>query len=305
MKTRLIIGFGYVGARAGSAWATGGDTVFATTRGGREAELLATGARPIRFDVTRGGDELPGVATTLYAVGMDRSAGHAMRDVYVDGLVRTLERLPTPERFVYVSSTGVYGDHAGGWVTERTTPEPVDEGGRCCLEAERVLAEHARRTGMRTVILRFAGIHGPGRTILAGDLAAGRPIRSDPDGWLNLIHVADGVRAIQAAADLPDDRFTNERDASDSEPLGADPVVIVNVADGRPELRRDLYARLAERLGAPPPTFDPSAATRHRGNRRVGITRLRTLLGIEPRFLGADSGLETSDGHFAKPSAPC
>ena len=95
----------------------------------------------------------------VYCVGLDRTAGADMRTVYVEGLANVLDALGEPGRFVYVSSTGVYAQRDGEAVDETAATEPESESGRVVLEAERLL--RARRPA--AVILRFAGIYGPGR----------------------------------------------------------------------------------------------------------------------------------------------
>ena len=98
--------------------------------------------------------------------------------------------LLTPDPLLlYISSTGVYGDADGEWVDETTPCRPAREGGKACLAAEQVLAEHP--LGKRSVVLRPAGIYGPDRIIRAEALRRGEPIDAPADGYLNLIHVDD------------------------------------------------------------------------------------------------------------------
>ena len=68
--------------------------------------------------------QLPAVETVVHCVGFDRSAGKPMRAVYVDGLRNVLSRLPTPRRFLHVSSTSVYGQTDGSVVKEASPTEP-------------------------------------------------------------------------------------------------------------------------------------------------------------------------------------
>lgn len=109
---------------------------------------------------------------------------------------------------------------------ERATTEPQEESGKVVLEAERLL----RSRLPSAVILRFAGIYGPGRLMRGLAIKAGEPIVGDAEKWLNLIHVEDGVAVVVAA---------DERAAPGS---------IFNVSDGAPVLRRVFYTRLAEVL---------------------------------------------------------
>jgi nucleoside-diphosphate-sugar epimerase len=98
---------------------------------------------------------------------------------------------------IYISSVGVYGPSDGDWVDESTPCEPHREGGKASLAAEQVLAGHA--LGRRGLILRLAGIYGPGRIPLAEKIRKGEPLPVSPEGYLNLIHVDDAARVVLAA----------------------------------------------------------------------------------------------------------
>ena len=192
----LIIGCGYLGRRAAAAWREEGRMVYAFTRNRAEV-LKETGFTPIPGDVTDPSTlkNLPQVETVLYAVGLDRSAGKSMRAVYVDGLANVLDALPSPAKFLYVSSSSVYGQSNGEWVTEESPTEPAEESGKVVREAEQLLQKRMPTA----VVLRFAGIYGPGRLLRESAVRAGEPLIGDADKWLNLIHVNDGVRAVLAA----------------------------------------------------------------------------------------------------------
>jgi nucleoside-diphosphate-sugar epimerase len=237
--------------------------------------LAEQGLEPVLWDVMTGGDPLPSVDTVLWAVGYDRSQPYSQHEVYVEGLRRTLEAMPQPRRFVYVSSTGVFGDHGGEWVDESTEPAPIDEGGKACLEGEAVVGSFARR-GWNVVILRLAGLYGPGRMIGVERLRQGLPIAADPEGWLNLIHVEDAAVVVDAArrADRCSDLYL--------------------VSDGVPVRRVDFYSHAANLVGAPLPSFDVSTRSRHRGNRRVCPDRLKSELVSTMRFPSYIEGLRDS-----------
>ena len=97
-----------------------------------------------------------------------------MATVYVDGLQAALDALPTATgRIIYISSTGVYGQTSGEWVDEESECRPTREGGRVCLAAEGVLA--SPDLGQRAVVLRLAGIYGPGRIPRRTELPAKIP----------------------------------------------------------------------------------------------------------------------------------
>jgi nucleoside-diphosphate-sugar epimerase len=269
MFDALIVGCGYLGRRAAARWVAAGRSVAALTRRGA-ATLSNLGLTPVVGDVLdpatlRG---LPPARTVLYAVGMDRSAGRTMREVYVGGLGHVLAAVPPPGRFLYVSSTGVYGQTGGEWVDESAPTTPTEEAGRVVLEAEQLL----RAEMPAAVVLRFAGIYGPDRLLRKKQLTAGEPLAGDPEKWLNLVHVADGADAVLAAE------------------ARAVPGETYHVADGEPVRRREFFTLLAELLGAPPAKFDPEPEP-GAANRRVSNRKAREQLGWVPRFGSYREGL--------------
>src|SRR5262245_55172324 len=174
--TQFILGCGYLGRVVARLWLAEGRRVAALTRS-RADELRSLGIEPIIGDVTDHATlRLPVADTVLFAVGLDRSAGKSMREVYVRGLANTLDALRAPRRFVYVSSTSVYGQTDGGWVDETSPTEPADESGCIVLECERLLRERLPEA----IVLRFAGIYGPGRIIKRTALEKGEPLATDP-----------------------------------------------------------------------------------------------------------------------------
>ena len=142
----LVVGCGYLGLRVARRWLAAGRRVAALTR--RNAERFSRlGLTPYVGDVLdpatlRG---LPEAATLLYSVGLDRSSGQPMREVYVDGLGNVLTSLPSVSRLIYISSTSVYGQTDGGLVDESSPAEPIEESGRVVLEAEQLLRSRAAR----------------------------------------------------------------------------------------------------------------------------------------------------------------
>jgi nucleoside-diphosphate-sugar epimerase len=273
MGDRLIVGCGYLGARVAALWRGQGLRVLAVTRKpSRAAELAGLGVEPVVADVLDPASlrRLPAVEGVAYCVGMDRSAGASMREVYVGGLRNVLSALPGAPRIVYVSSTGVYGQTGGEEIDESAETAPAEESGRVVLEAEGVL----RELRADAVVLRFAGIYGPGRLLRAAALRAGEALAADPEGWLNLIHVEDGAAAVSAA------------DARGR--AGA----VYNVSDDRPARRREFYATLAALLQAPPPRF--TAGPAGQADRRVQNWRLRQELGVALRYPSFAEGLPAS-----------
>jgi nucleoside-diphosphate-sugar epimerase len=280
---KLIFGCGYLGQRAARLWHQRGEIVHAVTRGAAKAQALRReGIRSLMADLTApfpadDGFWPAAIDTVLYAVGYDRGSARPIHEVYVGGLARVLEVLPgSVMQLIYISSIGVYGDAAGQWVDEETPCRPIREGGKACLAAEELLRVHPLAD--RSVILRLAGLYGPGRIPRAETLLAGRPIDAPAEGYLNLIHVDDAAAIILLA--------------EGKAPLPRTYVV----SDGQPVVRSEYYCELARLVGATPPQFvapDPNgpAAQRAASNKRVSNRRLTAELAPQLRYPSYREGL--------------
>ncbi len=277
---KLIFGCGYLGTRVARRWRETGEQVFVVTRSPqRAAQLAAIGLTPWVADVLRPESlgDLPRAETVLYAIGYDRTSGVSREQLYVGGLRAALSALPADTgRLIYVSSTGVYGQADGGWVDEESNCEPTREGGRACLAAENLLNAHP--LGQRAIVLRMAGLYGPGRVPNMADIRAGRPIAVAADGYLNLIHVDDAAGIVLTA-----------------EQRAAPPRTYL-VSDGHAVERRAYYQELAKLLGAPPPQVrrapaDSPAAKRAAGDKRIRNARLLAELGVTLRYPSYRQGL--------------
>jgi nucleoside-diphosphate-sugar epimerase len=274
-RPNLILGCGYLGRRVARLWMADGQSVSALTRH-NGSELRALGIEPGRGDVLEPDSlrDLPEAATVLYAIGLDRASGRSMRDVYVAGLGNVLDTLKPCRRFIYVSSTSVYGQSDGGIVDEQSPAEPLEESGRIVLEAERLL----RWKRPDAIVLRLAGIYGPDRLLRRrAQLQSNEPIAGDPERWLNLIHVDDGARAILAAESrgIPGETY--------------------NIVDDEPATRRAFYTRLAELTGSPPPRFAEGPVERA-NNRRVSNAKAKTAQVWQPGYPSFREGLPAALG---------
>jgi nucleoside-diphosphate-sugar epimerase len=278
----LIIGCGYLGQRLAARLVRDGGPIYGTVRSpGRAGEIAGMGIEPVIADVLRPEtlEHLPASDRVFHAVGFDRSAGAAMRDVYVDGLQNVLDRLPNSvRRFVYASSTGVYGQTGGEWVDEESPTEPQHESGRVVLEAEGRVRTWADGRDASAVILRFAGLYGPGRIVRRTMLERAEPIPGDPEKFLNLVHIDDAAGASAAALDAEH------------------PDLIYLVADDRPVTRREYYSVAASVIGAPEPRFEtprPGSPewARDATNKRIANRRMKAGLGIVLRYPDIITGL--------------
>jgi nucleoside-diphosphate-sugar epimerase len=265
-ETVLIAGAGDVGSRVARRLVAQGKQVFALRRGAMPPDPAI---RWLRGDLTRPDTlrDLPKVDAVVFAPTPDARDEAAYRGVFLDGLRHLMEALPAaPGRTVFVSSTAVYGEHAGEWVDESTPTDPPGFNGRVLVEAEEWLASR----GLGGVALRLTGLYGPGRTQLLDRLREGKV--SVPRGrsvFANRIHVDDAAAAIVhlLALDAPAPVYVGVDDT----PLPVD----------------ELYDYLAGLLGAAPPPDGPAAAGI--GNKRMSNARLRES-GFQCRWPDARMG---------------
>ncbi len=232
-----ILGCGYVGLELGRQLAPDHGVVgVRRSTEGIEA-IERAGFDAVQADVTNR-KELEGVPTADTVVFAASSGGRdadAARDIYVDGLRTAIEvfgaRSESPDRLFYTSSTGVYGDHDGGWVDEETQVEPTTEKTEVLAETERIAREEASEHGMTGTVVRFAGLYGPERYRL--DRYLDGPVT---EGYLNMVHRDDAAGAI---------RFLLETDAARGE--------CVLVVDDEPVSKRKFADWLANECDVPRP----------------------------------------------------
>jgi nucleoside-diphosphate-sugar epimerase len=284
--SKLIVGCGYLGRRVANLWRKANETVHVVTRHAEQAsEFAVQGLQPVVADVCdpRSLTNLPMIDTVLFSVGHDRKSGQSIDHVYAQGLANVLASLTTETgRVIYISTTGVYGPAGGGWVDEQTPTAPEREGGKASLAAEQILSSHP--IGKHSIILRLAGIYGPGRIPYIDKLRSGEPLAVPSEGWLNLIHVEDAAAIVVAV-----DRWAS------TNPLSDGPEIFC-VSDGQPVIRGDYYREVARLIGATEPTFvgpdpDTPAAQRAHGDKRISNQKLMDTIRPEQKFPNYHAGL--------------
>jgi len=251
----LLIGCGDLGQRVARRFLARGDTVYALRRNPPADDTR--GIHWLQGDITRP-DTLPtlpqGVTRLIHLPSPGARDPDAYRGVFVDGLRNVLQALDASalQRIVFVSSSAVYGEHHGDWVTEDTPPAPQGFNGRVLLEAEAALAAQP----VSSTALRLAGLYGPGRMQLIERLrsgAAGAPV--EPEHWANRIHIDDAAAAVVHLALLPK-------------------VEAVYIGcDDTPLPLHVLYADLARLIGAAAPRVAPAPA--NVGSKKLSNARLR------------------------------
>jgi nucleoside-diphosphate-sugar epimerase len=181
----------------------------------------------------------------------------------------------------YLSTTGVYGDRAGGWVDETTALQPTSERGRRRVAAEQGWLELWRRRGVPVHIFRLAGIYGPGRSAFDA-LRAGTAKRIDKPGQVfSRIHVDDLASVLIAS-------MTRRR-----------PGAVYNVCDDDPSPPEAVVAHAAALLGLPAPPLapldtaglSPMARSFYDDNKRVSNRLIKTELGVRLRYPDYRAGL--------------
>lgn len=277
----VILGCGYVGQELAARLDAAGHHAVGVVRSAESAaELREGGLTAVQADLTdaEAVAGLPDADALVFAASAGRGSVEQARGLYVDGLravVDTYERRGSPpERLLLTSSTGVYGDHGGDWVDERTPVDPQSPKARVIAEAEAVV----HRSPFAGTVARFAGLYGPGRYRLRSDLG------TVTDGWRNSTHRDDAAGAL--AWFLTEDCARNET---------------VLVTDGNPVRRWAFADWLAEQCGEPEPEkrtveerlaaddLSPETARRLHTEKRCRNDRLLEL-GYEPAYADVFAG---------------
>jgi nucleoside-diphosphate-sugar epimerase len=289
----LIVGCGYVGLPLGAELVRLGHEVFGLRRSATaENELKAAGIQPLFGDVTQ-----PETLAKLpqnfdWVVNCVAAGGDAddYRQIYLQGTRNLIEWLAPnpPKKFIYTSSTSVYGQTDGSQVKESSPTEPLVETAKILVETENVLLVAVAERKFPAVILRVAGIYGPDRGHWFKQFLKNEA-RMEGDGsrFLNMIHRDDLIGCIIAA--LKSGR----------------PGEVYNAADDEPVSQLHFFQWLAQALDKPLPPSEPAAVALARygaprenpaENRKRGVTNKRVL----NRKLKMELGYQFKHPNFRK-----
>jgi len=206
------------------------------------------------------------------------------------------ELRPAPVRFVYISTTGVYGDCDGTSVTEESPVRPDSRMSRPRAAAEALLRDWAKRESCDLVFLRVPGIYGPGRLGIDRLKEGGAFLDEADANPGNRIHVDDLVSCCIAALD------------------GNSPAGIYNVGDGDHRTSTWFADEVARQAGLPEirkvsraqaeKEFSPMRLAFMASSRIVDTTKMREVLGVTPRYSNPEDGIAASlSRRIAAPTA--
>ena len=261
MGTLLSLGHGYSAEALARRLIPEGWAVIGTTRRAERAVALrAAGVEPVIWPESGPGDIAAACARATHV--LVSAAPDAGGDPFV-GLAPALGHVAWVG---YLSTTGVYGDHQGGWVDETTALTPAGARGAARVEAERQWLQ----SGLPVHLFRLAGIYGPGRGPFekVRDGTARRIIK--PGQYFSRIHVEDIAQVLAASIARPK------------------PGAAYNVCDDEPAPPEDVLSYAAHLLGLPEPPavpFDeaemtPMARSFYSESKRVRNDRIKKELGV-------------------------
>ena len=267
-KTLYSFGHGYSARGLAAVLGPMGWTIYGTTRSQDKLDgIAATGVTPILFP----GSEPPAhldTATHLLISAGPSEAGDPVLLALGEQIAKAAPRL---DWVGYLSTTGVYGDHQGGWVDENTPLSPSTRRGQWRQQAEEAWQAIP---GLPLHIFRLAGIYGPGRGPFAKlrNGTARRVIK--PGQVFSRIHVEDIAQVLLASIQRPN------------------PGAIYNLCDDDPAPPQDVIAHAAELLGHPMPPevpFDeadmtPMARSFYAESKRVRNDRIKSELGVVLKY---------------------
>lgn len=271
----LIVGCGYVGLPLGAELVRQGHEVFGTRRSADAGtELKSDGIQPLIADITKP-ETIAKLPTPFdWVVNCVASGGgnaEQYRQVYLEGTKNLLEWLAqTPlKKFVWTSSTSVYGQTDGSLVKESSPTEPEAETAKVLVESEKLLIEAVQQKQFPAVILRVAGIYGPQRGHLFRQYLKGEAkLDGAGERILNMIHRDDVVGAIIVS-------LKNGRAGE-----------IYNAADDEPVSQFHFFRWLSGTLDKPMPPAVEEIAERKRGltNKKVSNRKIKMELGVQLKF---------------------
>ncbi|GAB5447132.1 SDR family oxidoreductase [Gymnodinialimonas sp.] len=269
----LIFGYGFSSKAFAQALPDTWD-ITATTRTAEKAARMQ-GAKPRLFPGDDLSQDIADATHILISAGPDNGKDPVLA-AYRDAFTKA-----RPHWVGYLSTTGVYGDHQGGWVTEDTPLKASTKRGQARIDAEGEWMALHRDHGLPVHLFRLAGIYGPGRGPFA-KVRNGTARRIIKEGQVfSRTHVEDIAQVLMASIAKPN------------------PSAAYNVCDDDPAAPQDVIAHAAELLNLPVPEaipfeeaeMTPMGRSFYAESKRVDNTRIKTELGVQLRYPDYRSGL--------------
>lgn len=201
------------------------------------------------------------------------------KDILAEKLRGIVKKQNSIKWYGYLSSTSVYGDHGGKWVTENTIPKPKTKRGIARLKAEKQNLSLFREYNLPVHIFRLPGIYGPGRSICE-KIKKNQFVIKKKDHYFSRVHAKDIACAIQASIHKPT------------------PGEIFNLTDDLPE-RNDLVADYAaklmsiklEKIDITDKRVGQKVLDFYKENKKVSNTKIKNILSWSPKFKNYKIGI--------------
>jgi nucleoside-diphosphate-sugar epimerase len=283
MNRLLIVGCGDIALRALPQLARNYKVVGLVRATAQAERIAALGAIPLTGDLDNPATlaVLAGAADLVLHLAPPGESGD--RDQRTVNLIAALSMRP-PERLVYISTSGVYGDCAGAWVDEDRPLAPQTVRTLRRVDAERALLAWGKQGGVAVLVLRVPGIYAAERLPLAQLKRASPVLRADDDVYSNHIH-ADDLAAICLAA-LERGTAGRVYNASDDSEIKMGDYFDL-VADRARLPRPPRVARAAAEAGA----IAEGLLSFMRESRRLVNTRMKAELGVRLRYPSVYEGV--------------
>lgn len=266
----LIIGCGDIGLRVAKQLSRSHRVFALTSQQSRFQELREVGATPIfgNLDQPESLWRLAGLAQTVIHLAPPQNSGN--RDCRTRNLIRILAQGSNAvRRLIYISTTGVYGDHRGAKVSEITPVNPQSERAKRRVDAERVLRLWGPANGVAVTILRVPGIYATDRLPIERLESKTPALVAEEDAYSNHIQSDDLARLVCAAV------------------YHGKPQRIINACDGGETKMGDYFDEVADAFGLQRPArlpgnelqkiVSPMLWSFMRESRRVTNARLHEL----------------------------
>jgi len=243
----FIAGCGYIGKRVAKLWEERGAEIACLNRSsekmtGYSSEKFSMFVRNLDNALELPFDALSG-SVCYYFIP---PPGGGVTDARSRNFCSLLGRDARPEKIIYASATSVYAENSGGVVNEESDAFPSSAMGKRRLDAEKVFLEYGELYDVPVVILRIAGIYGPGRLPVMQIVELHPLLDEAESGPGNRIH-ADDLAKVCVASVL--------------EGEGGD---IFNVCDGSHESMTAYFNLVADLAGLPRPPHVPMAEARQK-----------------------------------------